>query len=320
MLGMQAINLNKTIPITITGLFLSLLAAGFFLNTTGLSWNDLVTLGIETAQTKLLTLNFAFFLLFVSIALSFACIAALKLGLRNAMLSILAGSLPAAILSFALFPGVRDHAIVVLGIPIPLMALAWTTSVKLAEIKKLTRFRSFMAGIGTFTLILCILIVLSGSLAIMPEQKAYLAQWEKEIGGQAAGRDTQLQIMKATLDSQFNLLADIHSSEQYAAMSQSEDPSAQAFDEYFVNLVMQVDRARKHPESLLEGNAPVKMENLDVHSLLEKQVPGYALFSEYFYIAYPLIIAMLVISFGNLVFRLLGSTLALLLSALMKNI
>lgn len=313
-------NLNKSVPITVTGIFLSLLAAGFFLNTTSLSWSDIVTLSLKTAQTKLLTINFALFLSFISLALAFTCLAALKLSLRTAMLSALAGSLPAALLTLALFPGTSDHLISIAGIPLPLMALTWTTSIKLTEIKKFIRFRSFMAGIGTFTLILCILIVLSGMLAIMPKQKEYLSHWEKEIGEQAAGKNMQESFAKATLDSQFNLLAEIHSSKQYTAMSQLQDPSAKAFDEYFINIVMQIDKARKHPENMLEGSAPVKMEKLDVHSLLEKQIPGYTLFSKYFYIAYPLMIAMLVISLGNLIFRLLGSTLALLLSALTKNI
>ncbi len=301
------------------GLFFSLAIAGYFLGQSGLGWNEIVTAGLETLQEKILGANFLLFLLFFSVSLAFPCLASLKLGLRQSLVAIIIGSAPAILLSLALYPIAREYWAVLAILPFALMALAWNASAKLLEIKKFTRFRSFSAGIGMFTIIFAIGIILSGAMAIMPEQEKLLAEWEDSIAGKALGGGTELQekLLKTNLDSQFNLLADIHGSEQYTELKKVEDERVEAFDAYFIELTKNVDKARKNTEGLVKGN---EAGEIDMHSMLEEKIPLYGLFSEYFFLAYPFTIAMLVVSIGNILFRALGGGIALLLTALMKNI
>lgn len=310
--------INKRMLLIVLGVFFSLLLAAFYLNASALVWSDFLELSIEAVKSKALTLNFVLFLVFFCLALGFGCLGALKLKSSTAMLSVLIGSLPAVIFSFLFFSNVNSFFLLVFVIPIALMALTWTASIKLSEIKKFTRFRSFMAGIGTFTLIFALAVFLVGVIEIKPNQEQYLSKIENTLASGVSSGNLQEKIIKANLESQYRLLWNIHSSEQYSEMAQVNNEKVKAFDKYYIGIVSKLDKAIENPKEYMEDKG-VK-QGLDTHSLLMEQIPGYKLFSKYFFILYPLLLFTVVISIGNLIFRLLGSGFGLLFSVLLKNI
>jgi len=322
MRGKLSNKLDKAVLIVVIGVFFSLFLSMYFLQASGLEWSGLMKLSIEVINENILNMNFFLFLVFFSLSLAFGCLAALKLRLRMGMIAVLAGSFPAAIASFLAFSGVQGYIFVLLSLPLPFMALVWNASTKLGEMKKATRFRSFSAGIGIFTLMFAVAILLAGVAEIYPNQEERFEEWEKGMASanQAVVDQAKSSYLKATLDSQFNMLWHIHSSEQYSAMSNIDDNRATEFDRFFIGVVAGIDEARKDPEKLLDGNqVGISVEEVDTGEMLS-QIPGYGIFKKYFFFVYPFLLAMLVVSLGNVAFRFIGAGFALALSAALKNI
>lgn len=313
--------IRKELLLIVLGLFFSTLLWAYFLNASGLAWQDFLSLSISNLKTKILNLNFFIFLALFSLSLAFACLSALNLNSKIAILNALIGSIPGVLIAFLAFPITASHWLLLFIYPLALSALIITVSIKLAEIKKFTRFRSFMAGIGTFTLLLAIGVFVFGVIEIMPSQEQYLARLESTIAGGVMGTDMQEKIVQANLESQYDLLWNIHSSEQYSAMSQVDDNRVSAFNEYFIGIVSGINEAVENPKEYMEKNKIVlEQESIDTHSLLEQSVPGYGFFSKYFFIFYPFLLFTIIISFGNVIFRLLGSVFGLALSSALKSI
>lgn len=321
MLGKLKEGVRKDLFVILLGLFFSILLCAYFLNASGLAWLDLLSPSISVLKAKILNFNFFAFLAFFSLSLAFACFSALKLNTKKAIPNIFAGSVPVLAIAFLIFPIVASYWLLLLIYPLALSALVFTVSIKLTEIKKFIRFRSFMAGIGTFTLLLAIGVFAFGVMEIMPSQEKYLSRMEEAIAGGVIGSDVQEKIVEANLKSQYQLLYNIHSSGQYQAMSEVDDERAKAFDQYFTATVTGIDEAVKNPKEYLEkSGASLEQQPIDTHTLLEQSVPGYSLFSRFFFIIYPFCLFTMIISIGNFIFRILGSFLGLALSSALKNI
>jgi len=311
---------NRIVPIIVAGTFFSLLIAAFFLAQTGLNWETLAATGVMDTIEILTSLNFIFFTAFVSLTLGFACLSAYKLELRKAMLVVLAGSLPAGIISVFVFPSLFDFLIILIGIPVPLMAMTWNSHVKLGEMKKLTLFRSYTAGIGMFSLVLCIFVIISGIVVIYPQQDELLTEFEYAVTGKDFLEKTQREVVKANLESQFNLLADIHSSPEYKDVINMEDPRTEDFRDYYYGVMTNIGKGMNDPDWVLEGNSNLALQEIDLHQIMITSFPGWETISENFYLAFPMLVVTIIISGGNFVFRILGGGLGFLLSLLLKEI
>ncbi|MCX6802892.1 MAG: hypothetical protein NT067_07365 [Candidatus Diapherotrites archaeon] len=311
---------RKDILIAALGLFFCTLAWAFFLNASGLSWQDFLEPSIGSLKAKIININFYCFLAFFTLSLAFSCFAAFKMPAKNAVLVILAGSVPAMALAFLTFPLIAAYKFMLAFHVLALCALAFTVSIKLTEIKKFTRLRSFSAGIGTFTLVLAIGFFIVGVLEIMPDQQKYIGKIENTLSSGIAGGDLQEKIIGANFKSQYNLLWVIHSSPQYQALGDLEDPKVVNFRDYFIKTIGAVYDASENPAKIIaDNNIAASQGALDTHSLLESSVPGYGLFSKYFFILYPFMLFTVVISICNIVFRVLGVVFALLLASIFKD-
>jgi hypothetical protein len=311
---------RKDILIAALGLFFCSLAWAFFLNASGLSWQDFLEPSFGSLKAKIFNINFYCFLAFFTLSLAFSCFAAFKMPAKNAVLVILAGAVPAMALAFLTFQLIAAYKFLLAFHVLALCALAFTVSVKLTEIKKFTRLRSFSAGIGTFTLVLAIGFFIVGALDIMPVQQNYLDKMEKTLSAGIAGGNLQEKIVGANFKSQYNLLWTIHSSPQYQALGGLEDPKVVNFRDYFIKTIGAVYDASENPKKIIEdSNIAANQGPLDTHSLLENSVPGYGLFSKYFFILYPFLLFTTIISVCNIIFRVLGVVFALLLASIFRD-
>ncbi|MEM0359729.1 MAG: hypothetical protein QXK06_00115 [Candidatus Diapherotrites archaeon] len=311
---------KKEVIVSAMGLFVGILLWAYFLNASGLSWQDFLEPSIGSLKTKIFNTNFYLFLLFFALSLAFACLAAFKMQAKSAITVILTGSMPATILAFLTLPLIAGYKFLLAFYVLALCALALTVTIKLKEIKKLTRIRSFSAGIGTFTLLLATGFFIVGMLEIMPNQKEYLSKLEDRLASGITGGNLTEKMVGANFKAQYQLLWTIHSSPQYQELQDVDDKRVVNFRDYFIKTIGAVYEASENPAKIIaDSNIAAKQGMLDTHSILESSVPYYNLFSKYFFLFYPFMIFTIIISIGNILFRILGVLFALPLSTIFKN-
>ena len=314
-------NIRKDLFIIALGMFFSILLAAFFLNASGLAWADFLSLSFDSMKEKVISLNFFLFLLFFSLSLGFACFSALRGEFKSAAFNIMLGVIPALAISFFTIPLLQDYLLLFLFYPLGLAALVFTVSVKSTEIKRFPLIRSFYSGIGTFTMILAIGFFVFGAIEIYPEQETYLQAMEASLASGITGSDMQGQIVQANLRTQYQLLWNILNSPQYQSLNSVDDEKVQEFNVYYLGIIAGLNKAIDNPEEFMDASGmTLGQETLDTHGLLEKSIPGYDIFTDYFFILYPLLLFTMIISIGNIIFRIFGTVFGFLLYSLLKTI
>ncbi|MBS3058259.1 MAG: hypothetical protein J4478_02550 [Candidatus Diapherotrites archaeon] len=287
--------------------FLSVLAASFFLNASGIQAVKLASLeGISSSLKQFLSLEFAGLLVSVAIAFAIANTACLRKSRNFAFKAVLPASAVALIVSLLAFGAGTEKIFLSVFFITALAMLIETASLRKQELKKFITFRASANASQKAVLIIAIGLFASTAFIVFSNQQEFTSKFEKAVIDialkQASTGDLADSSAGLLIQTQKQSLQSVIQTPQFQKLEEKEDADVQAF----VQLMLGLDSRLDSPEVKESLKAQV-LENFEnnkqllTFDLVKKQVPMLQTVEDFYWLIAAITITSLFLFLGNVI-------------------
>lgn len=311
---------------------LSMLPWAFFLGATAISVNDLFTFKIQFFLEKLLTINFALFLLLFPLTTAAIAAFAKKMEKKSAMLFTTAGALVGGAAAMLAFPGLQEFWLLGLFYLLSVPLVVQTAAMKYTELKSFVSTRTFMAAAGRSIAVMGIALFVLSAVTVLPEQDQQIKRFEETFmenifAGMSSGKSQQ-QITGSAVDM-------VIEAQKQTADSMIGTPQFQKLrsktgtDADVAEFVLAANAMRQYLDSS-EYKAKVTEEfgkstadisqKIDIVAVIKKQMPFMETLERYLWAIQGFALAATFMLMGGIVFKPAAAAYGLLLERILVRL
>ncbi|MFH0954778.1 MAG: hypothetical protein V1777_01630 [Candidatus Micrarchaeota archaeon] len=308
----------------------SFLAAFLFFNV-GLSTNDFFSFSFSGKIAKILSVNFALFLLSVPLLGVLASAASFWIEKKIAWLSLGIGSAVGLGLSVVVFPSLADFFWVGVFFVIGVLVSIQQVYMKKDELKHWITFRLAKIGVQRHLALVAVGLILFSAATILPQKSMFAEKFENDLadtifsGNSTGNLKTQLSdsLAETSVQSQRQLLNQLVLLPQYTALRDDmQNTKTQAFVSVMGQLQSTVnsDSYKKTIQDQIEQQtAGVTVNPAEVFNKVKENFPLFTAFGEWLWLIFGVGLASMFLFFSSFILAPLGMVYGFLLNKIFKT-
>lgn len=311
-------------------LLASMLAWGFFLNSTGMSFEILLGQnGFTKIFDTIVSTGFAFFALIFPLTIALLCVYS-KILERKEMYAIITISFTVfGLIVFVFLKNIAGFTIAGILLFVSFFIATETCFIKFKELKKLPFMRASMSALSQVNLFLGIGLFLSAAFFVFPNQQQIITELEEKTIALAINKDLKTELIDSSslifIEGQKQTINSMTSNPLFEALYSSPDPNAVAFAQA-TNLLSQTINSQSYLQEIKNQANQLSEHQLSEQSIqntfneAKKTIPIIGLIENNFWLIFALTISSLYLFIANVLFKPLTAIYGLVLGLFIQNL